>query len=75
MKNSTLVGNLKVFGFFDQIEIDLFGSRASYVFHFANSANMVSIVSIVKKQFRVVCKLYVTALPTLWKGRQPNKRN
>ena len=54
MKNSTLVGNLKVFGFFDQIEIDWFWSRASYDFHFVNSANMVSIVSIVKKQFPVV---------------------
>ena len=70
MKKSTLVGNLKVFGFFDQIEIDWFWSRASYDFHFVNSANMVSIVSTVKKQFPVVrnCIAYSLKRKTIWQG-------
>ena len=45
------MGIWKYLDSFNQIRIDWFGSHTSYVFHFLNSANMVSIVAIVKRQF------------------------
>ena len=65
------MGTWRYLDSFNQIGIDWFGSWLLAVFHFVNSANMVPIVSIVKKQFPGVwdCINYPLKKKVIWQEK------